>query len=59
MVQGAAKVVPIQMQVCDKCGKVTNKSIHQHYLNGHLHCDGCNRNIDECCSGETANELYD
>lgn len=58
MVQGVGKVILPNLRFCDKCGRVTLKSIHQHYINGHLHCE-CGRNVDECCQGETANELYD
>jgi hypothetical protein len=48
----------IEPKVCGICGRVMNKSSTPHYVHGHLQCE-CGKNIDECCQGETANELLD
>lgn len=56
MVDPIKPVSPIAPVVCDKCGRVKNTSNQPHYVNGHLQC-ACGKNIDECCQGETANEL--
>ena len=52
-------VVNIEPKVCRICGRVMNKSNDHHYVHGHLQCGACGKNIDECCQGETANELND
>lgn len=44
-------------KVCERCGCEMDPR-GDHYVNGHLQC-ACGKNIDECCQGETANELND
>ena len=44
-------------EVCEKCG-CEKSPLGNHYVGGHLQC-ACGKNIDECCQGETANELND
>ena len=51
-------LVNVEPKVCEKCGRVMNKSNEPHYVHGHLQC-ACGRSIDECCQGDRANELYD
>ena len=45
------------VKVCEKFGCELDPR-GNHYVNGHLQC-ACGKNIDECCQGETANELLD
>lgn len=52
-------MIPDNMDICEKCGVLMRPAdATPHYVNGHLQCR-CGRNIDECCQGETANELLD
>jgi len=44
-------------QVCEKCGCEMDPR-GTHYIHGHLAC-ACGKTLDECCQGETANELDD
>ena len=39
---------------CTRCFALcpVGKAPTTHYVHGHLQCDACGRNIDECCSGE-------
>ena len=52
-------MLPEGTEVCDKCGVLMRPAnAKPHYVNGHLQCRG-GKNIDECCQGDTANELLD
>jgi hypothetical protein len=50
------KIFQVEDKICEKCGVLMSDSGKPHYVNGHLQC-ACGKNIDECCQGETANEL--
>ena len=40
---------------CTRCGMLCppGRVPGKHYVNGHLACEACGRNIAECCEGET------